>query len=94
MGVALHKPADNNGCGFVYTYRLMNGCGYHMSTGISGHGSRKYADVLLHICVVALINLAHEVRPGQSVKRDLDEPTRVFNIFTKLLTCTLLYSLL
>ena len=30
--VALHKPADNNGHGFVHTYRLMNGRGYQMST--------------------------------------------------------------
>ena len=32
MGVALPKPADNNGRGFVHTYRLMNGRGYHIST--------------------------------------------------------------
>ena len=32
MGVALHKPADNNGRGFMHTYGLMNGRGYHMST--------------------------------------------------------------
>ena len=32
MGVALHKPADNNGLGFVHTYGLINGRGYHMST--------------------------------------------------------------
>ena len=31
VGVALHKPADNNGCGFMHTYGLMNGRGYHMS---------------------------------------------------------------
>ena len=30
--MALHKPADNNGHGFVDTYRLMNGHGYHMAT--------------------------------------------------------------
>ena len=29
-GVALHKPAENNGHGFVHIYRLMNGHGYHM----------------------------------------------------------------
>ena len=37
MGVALHKPADNNGRGFVRTYGLMNGRGYHMSTGSNLH---------------------------------------------------------
>ena len=30
--MALHKPAGNNGRGFVHTYELMNGRGYHMST--------------------------------------------------------------
>ena len=29
----VHKPADNNGHRFVHTYTLMNGRGYHMSTG-------------------------------------------------------------
>ena len=41
MGVTLHKPADNNGRGFVHTYGLMNGHGYHMSTDSNlhnGHG--------------------------------------------------------
>ena len=32
MGVALHKPAGNNGRGFMHTYTLMNGRGCHMST--------------------------------------------------------------
>ena len=30
--MALHKLADTNGRGFVHTYGLMNGRGYHMST--------------------------------------------------------------
>ena len=37
MGVALHKPADNNGRGFLRTYRLMNGRGYHISTDCNLH---------------------------------------------------------
>ena len=36
MGVALQKP-DNNVRGFVYTYRLMNGGGYRMSTDSNLH---------------------------------------------------------
>ena len=35
--IALHKPADNNGRGFLHTYRLINGCGYHMPTESNIH---------------------------------------------------------
>ena len=68
MGVALHKPAGNNGCGFVHTYRLMNGRGYHMSTDVIWAWLTKEAglryDVLLHVHIITLINLARVVRPG------------------------------
>ena len=90
MGVALHKPADNIGRGFVHTYRLMNGRGYHMSTDsnlfkwawLTKEAGLCY-DIVLHVHIVTLINLARGVIPGQSVKRDLDDPNR-FNIATKL----------
>ena len=31
------KPANNSERGFMHTYRLMNGCGYHMSTDSNLH---------------------------------------------------------
>ena len=36
MGVALHKPADNNGHGFMHTYGR-DERGYHMSTDSNLH---------------------------------------------------------
>ena len=65
MGAALHKPADNNGCEFVHTYRLINGHGYHMPTDSNLHkcawltkeAGLRY-DVLIHVHIVTLINLA------------------------------------
>ena len=46
MGMALHKPADNNGRGFMHTYGLMNGRGYHMSTDST---LRKWAWILAEL---------------------------------------------
>ena len=67
----LYVSADNNGCGFVHTYRLTNARGYHMSTDSNLHKwawltkeAGLHYDVLLHVHIITLINLAHEVRPG------------------------------
>ena len=86
MDMALHKPADNNGHGFVHTYRLINGRGYHIPADSNLHKwvwLTKEAglcyDVLIRVHIITLINLARDpiqVRPRQSVKRDLDDPTQ------------------
>ena len=108
MGVALHKPADNNGHGFVHTYGLMNGRGYHMHSHlqkwawihaylhtdewtwlpclqtviyVSGRGSRKKQSYAMTYSNTSTFNLACGVRLEESVKQDLDDPTR-FNIVT------------
>ena len=74
VGMALHKPADNNRHGFVHTYRLTNGRGYHMPTDSNLHKRTWFTkeaglhyDMLIHVHIVTLINLACDpiqVRPG------------------------------
>ena len=49
---------------------------------VSGHGSRKKQGYAMTCSNTSTFNLACGIRPEQSVKRDLDDPTR-FNIYTK-----------
>ena len=53
---------------------------------ISGRGSRKKQSYAMVCSSTSTFNLACGVRPEQTVKQDLDDPTRY------LLTYTLLYS--
>ena len=49
---------------------------------ISGHGSRKKQSYAMVCSNTSIFNLACGVRPEQTVKQDLDDPTW-FNIVTK-----------
>ena len=78
MGVALHKPADNNGRGFMHTYRLINGHGsiyldsnLHKWLWLTKEAGLRY-DVLIHVHIVTLINLTRDPIPD-----NLDDPTRL-----------------
>ena len=76
MGVALHKSADNNGPGFMHTYRLINGRGsiyldsnLHKWLWLTNEAGLHY-DALIYAHIVTLINLTRDLIPD-----NLNDPT-------------------